>query len=68
MDIRFISSLTPEDESRLARTISTVLGLWLDHLPILYRLHITTSDGVVVTRTSGPPSLESSREHHELQS
>jgi hypothetical protein len=68
MDIRFTSSLTPEDESRLARTISTVLGVWLDHLPILYRLHITTSDGEVLTRTSGRPPIDASQPHSDLRS
>jgi hypothetical protein len=52
MEIRFVSSLTPEDEARVARTLANAVGTWLDGLPLLYTLQITTSAGVVTTRRS----------------
>lgn len=47
MNIRFISSLTPEDEERVAPGILTALGMLLDQLPIAYTLRIETSGGRV---------------------
>jgi hypothetical protein len=59
MEIRFVSTLTAEDEARLARMVAQTIGTWLDELPLLYTLQITTSSGVVTTRQSakGDPAL-----------
>lgn len=62
MEIRFVSSLTPEDEAHVAQALATVIGMWLDQLPLLYTMQITTSEGQVTTRRSvapeGPTNLE----------
>lgn len=64
MDIRFISSLTPEDEARLARTLTNAVGAWLDELPLLYTLQITTSSGEVTTRRS--VKFDAARDGHAV--
>jgi hypothetical protein len=43
MNIRFISSLTPEDEDRIAPAVLKAVGAFLDQLPIAYTLRIETS-------------------------
>ena len=45
MDIRFVSSLTPDDENRLAPALLGALGGILDQLPIAYTLQIGTTAG-----------------------
>ena len=40
MDIRFVSSLNPEDEIRLAQGLLTAIAGVLDQLPIAYTLRI----------------------------
>lgn len=45
MDIRFVSSLTPDDENRLAPAVLDALGGILDQLPIAYTLQIGTTAG-----------------------
>ena len=47
MNIRFISSLTPEDEDRLAPALLKAVGTLLDQLPIAYTLRIETSGSTV---------------------
>jgi hypothetical protein len=47
MVIRFISSLTPEDEGRLAPAVLNAVGLLLDQLPLAYNLRIEAADGRV---------------------
>ena len=47
MVIRFISSLTPEDEDRLAPGVLGALGSLLDQMPIAYNLRIETASGRV---------------------
>ena len=44
MNIRFTSSLTPEDENRLAPAVMSALSGILDLLPIAYVLQVETSD------------------------
>jgi hypothetical protein len=58
MNIRFISSLTPDDEAKLAPALLDLLGALLDGLPIAYTLRIESSAGTVVQRShaEGPPS------------
>ena len=43
MDIRFISSLTPDDENRFAPALLSAVGSLLDQLPIAYTLRIETA-------------------------
>jgi hypothetical protein len=58
MDIRFISSLTPDDEARLAPALLDLIGALLDGLPIAYTLRIESSAGTVVQRShaEAPPT------------
>jgi hypothetical protein len=45
MDIRFTSSLTSEDENRIAPVLLNALTGLLDLMPITYMIRIETSDG-----------------------
>jgi hypothetical protein len=45
MDIRFISSLTLDDENRVAPALLAAMVSVLDHLPIAYTLRLETSSG-----------------------
>ena len=53
MNIRFTSSLTPEDENLLAPGLLNALACILDLLPIAYVIRIDTSDSQVYQH-SGP--------------
>jgi hypothetical protein len=44
MNIRFTSSLTPEDENAIAPAVLAALAGILDLLPIAYAIRIDTSD------------------------
>jgi hypothetical protein len=57
MDIRFISSLTPEDESAFAPALLKAVGALLDQLPIAYTLRIETTGAQVFQHTH--PAFES---------
>jgi hypothetical protein len=46
MDIRFISSLTPDDENRIAPALLAAAASVLDRLPIAYTLRFDTSSGL----------------------
>jgi hypothetical protein len=46
MNIRFTSSLTPEDESTIAPALIKAVGGILDLLPIAYVIRIDTADSV----------------------
>ena len=65
MNIRFISSLTPEDEDRIAPAVLKAVGAFLDELPIAYTLRIETSGNAVFqhahTGDGGEPELEPRR-------
>jgi hypothetical protein len=52
VNIRFTSSLTPEDEHTLAPALLTALGAILDLLPIAYAIRIETADSRVFHRDS----------------
>ena len=54
MNIRFTSSLTQDDENRLAAALVRALASILDAMPIAYSLRIDTSDANVYQHT-GPP-------------
>jgi hypothetical protein len=45
MDIRFISSLTPEDEARVGAAICKAAAQLLAPLSIAYTLRVQTTDG-----------------------
>jgi hypothetical protein len=47
MDIRFVSSLTAEDESLFAPALLKAIGVLLDQLPIAYTLRIETTGAQV---------------------
>ena len=47
VNIRFTSSLTPEDESAIAPAILKAMTAILDLFPVAYALRIDTSDGEV---------------------
>ena len=53
MEIRFVSSLTPEDENTFAPVLLKALGALLDQTPIAYTLRIQTS-GMQVYQHSNP--------------
>jgi hypothetical protein len=50
MQIRFISTLTADDETRFAPAVLAILGRLLDEFPIPYTLRIETSDSKVFQR------------------
>jgi len=52
MDIRFVSSLTGDDENRLAPALLTALTALLDQFPIAYNIRIQTTDAKVFQRIS----------------
>lgn len=47
MDIRFISSLTPEDENTFAPALLKAVGAVLDQFPIAYTIRIETTGAQV---------------------
>lgn len=52
MNIRFISSLTPEDEDAFASALLTSVRAILDQFPIAYTLRIETATARVFQHTS----------------
>ncbi len=54
MNIRFVSSLTPEDEGRIAPALLAAAKALLAELPIAYTLRIETSGGEVFDDTRSP--------------
>ena len=63
MEIRFVSSLTAEDENQVAPALLTAVGAILDQLPIAYTLRIQTSGAVVLQHTHSPESPSESSPH-----
>ena len=57
MNIRFTSSLTPEDENAIAPALMTAFSNILDLLPIAYAIRIDTSDAKVYERTGPTDSM-----------
>jgi hypothetical protein len=45
MEIHLVSSLTPDDESRLAPSVLKAIGDVLERLPVSYSVRIETSIG-----------------------
>ena len=58
MNIRFTSSLTPEDESRIAPVLIRAFAGILDLLPIAYAIRIDTSGADVFHHTGGASTNE----------
>src|SRR4029077_8730159 len=56
MDIRFVSSLTPEDENQLAPAVLRACTALLDLLPIAYTLRIETCETKVFQHTHPSPA------------
>jgi hypothetical protein len=57
MQIRFISSVTPEDENAYAPIVLKVVASILDQLPIAYTIRIETA-GAEVHQHTHPPVHE----------
>jgi hypothetical protein len=63
MDIRFVSSLTPEDENLFAPALLKAIGALLDQLPIAYTIRIETTGSQVFQHThTGPSDAETPRD------
>lgn len=58
MDIRFISSLTPEDENAFAPALLKAVAAVLDQFPIAYTVRLETTGAQVYQHTH--PSFEGS--------
>ncbi len=54
MEIRFVSSLAPEDETRLAGAFMDAVSTLLDILPIDYSLIVETASGKTFERAGSP--------------
>ncbi len=54
MDIRLVSSLTPEDEARLAPALMAALTTMLDQLPIRYTVRVETTAGKTFAHDHAP--------------
>ena len=54
MDIHFVSSLTPEDEIRLAHGLLAALASLLDQAPITYTLRIEAGGSRVFHHSHSP--------------
>ncbi len=57
MDIRFISSLTPDDENRIAPGLLAAISSVLDRLPIAYTLRFETLTGRSFQHSNSPDGL-----------
>jgi hypothetical protein len=51
MEIRFVSSLTPDDESLFAPALLKAIGALLDQMPIAYTVRIETTGAQVFQHT-----------------
>jgi hypothetical protein len=54
MEIRFVSSLTAEDEVRLAEGLLTAFTSLLDRWPIAYTLRIDAGESTVLRHSNSP--------------
>jgi hypothetical protein len=54
VNIKFISTLTPEDENAMAPAVLKAVASILDLLPIAYMIRIDTSDAHVYSQHSQP--------------
>jgi hypothetical protein len=60
MEIRFISSLTPEDENRFAPALLSAVAKILDQLPIAYTVRLETAAGKVLQHSHAAMDLQES--------
>jgi hypothetical protein len=58
MEISVVSSLTPEDESKLAAALMSALGGVLDLLPIAYSIRVETVSGKSYDRIHSPSATD----------
>lgn len=63
MDIRFISSLTAEDEDVFAPAVLKAVSVLLDQLPIAYTLRIETTRAQVYQHTHAIAESSAIAEH-----
>lgn len=56
MDIQLVSTLTSDDEERVADVLLTAFNRLLETLPIVYLLRVTTTSGTTLQRTNLDPS------------
>jgi hypothetical protein len=63
MEIHLVTSLTPDDESRLAPKVLAAIGEVLEELPVSYSVRIETSVGNAIhhNHTAVPDSEEPQR-------
>ena len=57
MDIRLVSSLTPDDEARLAPALMAALTNLLDQLPIRYTVRLETTAGKSFAHDHSPVEI-----------
>ena len=62
MDIRFVSTLTPEDEGQIAPALMRAVTALLDSLPIAYTLRVETLGAQVFQHTHPAANPELSSE------
>ena len=55
MEIHLVSSLTPDDESRLAPEVLAAIGTVLDGLPVSYSVRLETAQGNAIHRNHTAP-------------
>jgi hypothetical protein len=61
MEIHLVSSLTPDDESRLAPRVLAAIGEVLGRLPVSYSVRIETAIGNAIHHNhTAPPSDDDS--------
>ena len=51
MNIRFISSMTNDDENRFATAVLNAMDDLLGRLPVVYHVRIDTTGGIVLQRS-----------------
>jgi hypothetical protein len=61
MEIRFISSLTAEDENAFAPALLKAVGTLLDQMPIAYTIRIETTGAQVFQHTHAAPEDRAQR-------
>ena len=66
MDIRVVSSLTPEDEARLAPALMAALTNLLDQLPICYTLRLETPAGKSLCHNHAPVEVQLSSDSQDF--
>ncbi len=66
MDIRVVSSLTPEDEARLAPALMAALTHLLDQLPICYTLRVETAGGKCYSHNHAPVEVPVSTDSQDF--